>query len=557
MKKGFTLIELLAVILILGIIALIAIPTVKNIISEARSGQFKSGSDNIMKTVQQTCQLILIKGDKPLLTYSFSNGEIDTPIDIKGELPQEGFIILNNECTLENYHLEKNNLIYSNIDYNDYMLKKPTNDESIFKTMYPTYYDNIVTIDFLNDINIPNNAIEIKDPSVTGNNKIKSWLVQDGENYKLYVGSLSTIYGNFDSSNLFSYLSKVTNINLSNFNTSNVVYMKQMFDFCINLESIDVTNFDISKVTSMMGMFRACKKLRTLDLSTWKCNGNYINATKMFGNFNINIDEACINLETIIFPTEKNSLYFSNINHMFATCEKINNLDLRGFNTDEVVYFNHVFYGCLSLTNLDISSWNTSNAWNFAGMFQYCTSLESIDVSHFDTHNVRTMHTLFHACYKLKSLDLNFDTSNVTDMSYMFGHMREITYLNISKLNTEKVTNMKSMFGNIFVLNELDISNLNVSNVENIDSLFVNSNIKKIYLDSWQLPKLTTYEDLFTDGLFKEISIKNSNYNTINKFISQLPTMTNESKGTLTITGVDDLSKVNTAGANEKFWNVI
>ena len=35
MKKGFTLIELLAVILILGIIALIAIPTVTNMIEEA------------------------------------------------------------------------------------------------------------------------------------------------------------------------------------------------------------------------------------------------------------------------------------------------------------------------------------------------------------------------------------------------------------------------------------------------------------------------------------------------------------------------------------------
>ena len=37
-KKGFTLIELLAVILILGIIALIAIPTVNKILTEAREG---------------------------------------------------------------------------------------------------------------------------------------------------------------------------------------------------------------------------------------------------------------------------------------------------------------------------------------------------------------------------------------------------------------------------------------------------------------------------------------------------------------------------------------
>ena len=56
-RKGFTLIELLAVILILGVIALIAIPTVTNIITEAKKGASKNSASGIVNAVDNYVSL--------------------------------------------------------------------------------------------------------------------------------------------------------------------------------------------------------------------------------------------------------------------------------------------------------------------------------------------------------------------------------------------------------------------------------------------------------------------------------------------------------------------
>ena len=63
---------------------------------------------------------------------------------------------------------------------------------------------------------------------------------------------------------MFNNCRNLTNLNLSNFITSNVLDMKYMFNECINLEELIISNFDTSSVISMRNMFADCKTLREL-----------------------------------------------------------------------------------------------------------------------------------------------------------------------------------------------------------------------------------------------------------------------------------------------------
>ena len=72
-----------------------------------------------------------------------------------------------------------------------------------------------------------------------------------------------------------------TELDLSNFDTSKVIYMNYMFYRCSSLKNLDLSNFGKTPVASLSLMFYACSSLETINLSNFE-NTRLCPANQMF-----------------------------------------------------------------------------------------------------------------------------------------------------------------------------------------------------------------------------------------------------------------------------------
>ena len=313
---------------------------------------------------------------------------------------------------------------------------------------------------------------------------------------------------------MFDGCSSLTNLEVSCFDTSNVTDMNYMFCDCSGLKSLDVSHFNTSNVVDMVGMFSGCSSLTSLDLSSFNthyaaCNGRddmFMGCNRLKTIYvSKNWGTECIN-----YPPNVNVILASEVvnkkqgyavfDHITGTLTFSYGIKPSGYNvydTDNTLWpswyecvlkrvvFNKSFqyarpkstagwfYGS-ELTKIEgLQYLNTSQVTNMAWMFGTCSSLTSLNLSHLNTNNVVDMKYMFMNCSSLINLNLNnFNTSNVTDMMGMFNGCSALKSLDLHYFDTHKVLSMEQMFKNCSSLTSLDLSHFDTNNVTDMTDMF-------------------------------------------------------------------------------------
>ena len=338
--------------------------------------------------------------------------------------------------------------------------------------------------------------------------KIKLWL-DPTDKTAYYYAEPEKVYLNENSNSMFSGMSSLTSLDLSSFDTSNVVDMEGMFSGMSSLTSLNLSSFDTSKVTNMRYMFHDMSSLTSLNLSNFDTS-KVINMEAMFRDIR--------NLTTLNL-SNFNTSQVTDMYLMFSGMSNLAMLDLSNFNTSNVEDMWGMFSGMSSLTSLNLSSFDTSNVVDMEGMFSGMSSLTLLNLSSFDTSKVTNMRYMFHGMSNLITLDLsNFNTSNVTLMNYMFSGMSNLAMLDLSNFNTSNVVDMWGMFSGMSSLTSLDLSNFDTSKVTSMRSMFALSDedvskdkLERIYVNNdFNTAKLTDTYQMF--GNRKKLRGGNGSY---------------------------------------------
>ena len=148
-----------------------------------------------------------------------------------------------------------------------------------------------------------------------------------------------------------------------------------------NKSFIDLTDIDISELDDLAGVFAFFNKVEIIDISGWDTS---------------------------------NVRY---MNHMFRYCTKLKNIiGIENLDVSKLEDANSMFYCCKNLVELDLTNWNPISLENMSNMFYGCLNLKIIkNIENWQLQSIKSVRQMFYNCVKL-NVDLsNWNLTNIKD----------------------------------------------------------------------------------------------------------------------------------------------
>ena len=253
--------------------------------------------------------------------------------------------------------------------------------------------------------------------------------------------------------------------------------------------SIQMTSDNVkTRIGEVLTAYPACTDVYLFD------DGTVTNISQMLND----------NLKTRNYPNVKR-LYFLNgyfqnplnAGGAFASCQ-VEEIHAAGLNMSGTTNFVDMFKWC-GCKYIDARNWNTTNVTGMSYMCHGCGNLKTLLLSGWNTQNLKGMSCAFQGCSSLTTLDLSgWDTSNVTDMGAAFSNCYALVNPPVENINTSSLLYAGNMFDGCTGIEELDLRHFDMSKVVNMNSMFSNTtSLRTLDITGWNLESLQSAQLLF------------------------------------------------------------
>ena len=267
-----------------------------------------------------------------------------------------------------------------------------------------------------------------------------------------------TVNGTGPMTGMFSSCTRLTSVDFTNFNTSNVTSMDYFFNYCVKLETANIALLDTSNVTNMSRMFALCNKVHDLDFSSWDTHS------------------------------------LTNMDEMFLEVRYDGTLDLTALDVSHVASMKSIF-SQMMVDTLDLTGWDVSKVTKGYETFrQFSGHLVAPDL-HWDS--MTSQQYMLYGSEPCSVFDIpRWSFGQLVDGYYLFAN--GYAAINAQDWNLDGMTSMANMF-RILKGGPIDISGWHSTTAYKTDYMFNYSDatLKEINVSNWNMPALTSINEMF------------------------------------------------------------